>query len=403
MIKRNLLPGLARPLDLGLTFRGERDLRCEQDLARPAADVDVSVLVVLLQAQLYAVCAFRSISALDYSETSWLALGLALGLGYSLSELPNSFVKRRLGIPPGGVSKRRDARPVRRRPSRLGDRRHPRARAVPLGQLGDAAARVRRRVRAPRRDGPALLPLRGQAEERRSLGAARGSDVVLAGARVLLTGATGRLGRCIAEQLVRGGCELVLVVRASSPEAARERIRAALPSEVDLGRVTALCGDVTEPGLGLGIAGPRAAPRVLDIVLHAAATTSFTSPLETARSTNVVATRNILAFAERATAAVEGRARQHRVRRREAHGPHPRARPRPRAAASRTRTSSRSTRRSSSSGATPTGCRSSCIARASSWTARGAAAKRVSLRVRAGEARVPARRFPAAPRRRSTS
>ena len=125
---------------------------------------------------------------------------------------------------------------------------------------------------------------------------------MLAGARVLLTGATGRLGRCVAEQLVRGGCELVLVVRASSPDAARERIRTALPSDLDLGSVTAFCGDVTEPGLGLALRDRARLRASVDILLHAAATTSFTSPLEAARSTNVVATRNILAFADRATA-----------------------------------------------------------------------------------------------------
>ena len=107
VIKRDLLPWLARPLDLGRTFRGERVLGANKTWRGLLLMSAVSVLVVLLQKQLYAIGPFRSISALDYSETSWLALGLALGLGYSLSELPNSFVKRRLGIPPGGVSRRR--------------------------------------------------------------------------------------------------------------------------------------------------------------------------------------------------------------------------------------------------------------------------------------------------------
>ena len=69
----------------------------------------VSVLVVLAQSQLYALEPLRKISIVDYSRTSWLALGLALGLSYSLSELPNSFVKRQLGIRPGGVSRSRAA------------------------------------------------------------------------------------------------------------------------------------------------------------------------------------------------------------------------------------------------------------------------------------------------------
>ena len=46
----------------------------------------------------------HSIRLVDYTARSALAVGLALGLGYSLAELPNSFVKRRLGIRPGARS-----------------------------------------------------------------------------------------------------------------------------------------------------------------------------------------------------------------------------------------------------------------------------------------------------------
>jgi thioester reductase-like protein len=123
---------------------------------------------------------------------------------------------------------------------------------------------------------------------------------VLTGVRVLVTGATGRLGRCVAAELARGGAELVLVVRARSPEAARERVRAELPATIDLGRVTALCGDVTQPALGLGMRERRRLRASVDVVLHAAASTSFTLPLDEARLANVEATRNVLAFAERA-------------------------------------------------------------------------------------------------------
>lgn len=35
------------------------------------------------------------------TTAEWALLGLAAALGYTLGELPNSFVKRRLGIPPG--------------------------------------------------------------------------------------------------------------------------------------------------------------------------------------------------------------------------------------------------------------------------------------------------------------
>src|SRR5205814_475459 len=41
------------------------------------------------------------IAVLPYSKVNVVLLGLALGGGATLGELPNSFVKRQLGIPPG--------------------------------------------------------------------------------------------------------------------------------------------------------------------------------------------------------------------------------------------------------------------------------------------------------------
>jgi thioester reductase-like protein len=118
---------------------------------------------------------------------------------------------------------------------------------------------------------------------------------------VLLTGATGRLGRCVAEELAAAGCDLVLVVRASSSEAARDRVWQALAPTVSWRQLTAINGDVSQPWLGLGASERRRLLASVDAVVHAAATTSFTSPLEAARATNVAATRNVLAFARRAS------------------------------------------------------------------------------------------------------
>lgn len=107
VIKRNLLASLARPLDFGATFRGTRVFGANKTWRGVLLMSTVSVVVVFAQSELYAVEPLREISVLDYSQVSWVALGLALGLSYSLAELPNSFVKRRLGIPPGGVSRGR--------------------------------------------------------------------------------------------------------------------------------------------------------------------------------------------------------------------------------------------------------------------------------------------------------
>lgn len=109
VIKRNLLPGLARPLDFGRSYRGTRVFGENKTWRGVLLMSAVAVAVVFGQSLAYPYEPFRSLSIVDYSETRWLALGLALGVSYSLSELPNSFLKRRLGIPPGGVSRSRAA------------------------------------------------------------------------------------------------------------------------------------------------------------------------------------------------------------------------------------------------------------------------------------------------------
>jgi CDP-diacylglycerol--serine O-phosphatidyltransferase len=36
-----------------------------------------------------------------FESVNWLLLGILLGLAYMLAELPNSWIKRRMGVPPG--------------------------------------------------------------------------------------------------------------------------------------------------------------------------------------------------------------------------------------------------------------------------------------------------------------
>jgi CDP-diglyceride synthetase len=107
VIKKDLMPWLAKPLDFGRSFRGSRIFGQNKTWRGVLLMGVVSVLVVFVQTQAYALEPFHRISIVDYSRTSWFALGLALGLSYSLSELPNSFFKRRLGISPGGISTKR--------------------------------------------------------------------------------------------------------------------------------------------------------------------------------------------------------------------------------------------------------------------------------------------------------
>lgn len=103
VIKLELLPELARvPLDLGLRLRNRRIFGANKTLrglvVMPAATTFFSVILN---------GPYRSESFLwppGLEGVDPLAWGLALGFGYILGELPNSFVKRQLGIAPGDAA-----------------------------------------------------------------------------------------------------------------------------------------------------------------------------------------------------------------------------------------------------------------------------------------------------------
>lgn len=121
---------------------------------------------------------------------------------------------------------------------------------------------------------------------------------------VLLTGATGFLGmELLARYLRRTKKPLFALVRGRDDEEARARLRAAartmLPDADDhAGRLTAVRGDASAPGLGLGAAGrEQVAERVTEIV-HSAASVSFAQPIEQARAINLEGTRHMLELAE---------------------------------------------------------------------------------------------------------
>ena len=115
---------------------------------------------------------------------------------------------------------------------------------------------------------------------------------------VLLTGATGAFGRCIARELLERGCELVLLVRGSSEIEATCRVLAALDTRDASRSVTVLHGDISLPGLGLEPRAANVLRSTLDGIVHAAATTAFGSPLADARRVNVGGTCNVLDFAQ---------------------------------------------------------------------------------------------------------
>jgi long-chain acyl-CoA synthetase len=119
-----------------------------------------------------------------------------------------------------------------------------------------------------------------------------------------LTGATGFLGtELLVRYLERGDRHVYALIRAPDQIAAQERLRATLSTALGSpdaysGRVHAVAGDIEAAGIGLdGRMRERLAERVSDVV-HAAASVSFTLPLDRSRAINVSGTERLLEFAE---------------------------------------------------------------------------------------------------------
>jgi hypothetical protein len=107
VLKLGLLDRLATPLDRGAKWHDKALLGPRKTWR----GVVVMTLLSALVASAQAVAAGRSrylraLSPFDYRRINPLLLGFGLGLGYCLAELPNSFVKRRLGIAPAGTTER---------------------------------------------------------------------------------------------------------------------------------------------------------------------------------------------------------------------------------------------------------------------------------------------------------
>jgi hypothetical protein len=104
VIKLDWLPTLARvPLDGGATFRGRRVLGANKTVRGVAVMVPATIVFVLAQALLFRHYAWaRSASLVDFDRIRPALWGAVLGGGYVAGELPNSFAKRQLAVPPGG-------------------------------------------------------------------------------------------------------------------------------------------------------------------------------------------------------------------------------------------------------------------------------------------------------------
>ena len=104
-IKYDWLKLLKEPLDMGLCFRGRRLFGDNKTWRGLTLNVVFCALGTLAQSWLLSRNYLPArLSLLDYETYGLLAGGL-LGLGVTLGELPNSFLKRQMEIAPGKKKK----------------------------------------------------------------------------------------------------------------------------------------------------------------------------------------------------------------------------------------------------------------------------------------------------------
>ena len=104
---------------------------------------------------------------------------------------------------------------------------------------------------------------------------------------VLLTGATGFVGKEILDRFLDRGRRVYALVRAEDNDAAARRLE-------PHANLTPVAGDIEQPDLGL--ASP---PEDVSTIVHCAASVSFDLSLEESRRVNVDGTRNVLDLAKR--------------------------------------------------------------------------------------------------------
>lgn len=104
-IKFGWLAWLARPIDAGATLRGRRLFGANKTWRGLVAVALGTAAGFGVQTVVHRVGDWRSVELLTYSNPGVVGLGLAMGAAAMLSELPNSLLKRQLGVAPGAAGR----------------------------------------------------------------------------------------------------------------------------------------------------------------------------------------------------------------------------------------------------------------------------------------------------------
>jgi hypothetical protein len=99
-MRQNWLSFARRPLDAGRSYHGKRIFGDSKTWRGVLVAAFGCILGVAIQKHIIGSRA-ANIARLDYAHVSVVVLGLVMGVTAMLGELPNSFVKRRINIPPG--------------------------------------------------------------------------------------------------------------------------------------------------------------------------------------------------------------------------------------------------------------------------------------------------------------
>ncbi len=103
IISKGILKWMAVPIDGGRKWKGKPIFGKSKTYRGFFVGILGAILICWLQSYLFsASAAMRSVTLVDYQEHNFILVGFLYGFGALFGDLIKSFIKRRVGVPPGG-------------------------------------------------------------------------------------------------------------------------------------------------------------------------------------------------------------------------------------------------------------------------------------------------------------